>query len=584
MSTETPTPVLDVRLARPAPFVAGEPHSEGRAARTQRRVDRRRQRRRLAAAIVACAVVPSIVVVSLWDNLTEPFWFNEQWRAYYISNSGNWWGALKTDGAPFPAGWYFLERIAGAVFGSTELVLRIPTALFLPAGCVLLLLLARRWMPLWAALVVALVGSLTGTLVSYAVQLSEYQIDAAGAVAVVLLHEIVWDVKQPTWRSMRILLAYGGIALTCIFSTPVVFIAGPLLLLDAVRSLRRPLGPRLVGAVAAGVVILVELAAFVLPQSSLRASAYWDQQFLPHSGLGAQAAFVGDGLRGFVTGIFTSSPQSGLPGLVLGTQWAWALTLAFGLLLCVGVVEAARSSHGRTLLFAIVVSQVLTLIASSQRYWPFGFVRTNYYLIPLLMLLAGLGGAVLARFGAGLLTRTTGSRRAWTALPRRAAGVVLCAAVLASVGLAVASEVGAYRQTRGSVNAAQYGSGIGTVVTAVQTQARHGAAVVVTGGVMTNPGWRYYGYEYDGRATKSGRQIPLSRVSFPAQHGSPAITAMVDRLNPSQVFLYVPFGTTGAEVGSDTRAIVRNGNCGELGSKGYGVSGLLIVFSCTPGG
>ena len=50
------------------------------------------------------------------------------------------------------------------------------------------------------------------------------------------------------------------------------------------------------------------------------------------------------------------------------------------------------SSRGRTLLFAIVASQVLTLIASSQRYWPFGFVRTNYYLIPLLMLLAGIGG------------------------------------------------------------------------------------------------------------------------------------------------------------------------------------------------
>ncbi len=278
------------------------------------------------------------------------------------------------------------------------------------------------------------------------------------------------------------------------------------------------------------------------------------------------------------------SAQSNLPGLVVGTQWAWALTLAFVVLLCVGVVVAAVSSRGRTLLFAIVASQVLTLIASSQRYWPFGFVRTNYYLIPLLMLLAGIGGVRIARLGVGLLGRLSGPRQAGSVFLRRLAGVVLCAVVLAAVGLAVASEVGAYRQTRGSVTAAQYGDQIGKVVTAVQNQAQPGATVVVTGGVMTDPGWRYYGYEYDGRATKSGRQIPLSQVSFPAQHGSPAITAMVDRLNPSQVFLYVPFGTTGAEVGLDTRAVDGKGNCSETGSKGYGVSGLLISFSCTPVG
>ena len=180
---------------------------------------------------------------------------------------------------------------------------------------------------------------------------------------------IIWDVERPTWRSMRVLLAYGGIALACVFSTIVVFIAGPLLLLDAVRSLRRPLGPRWSASRvscghrdprAAGCVrVAPELA---------RASTYWDQQFLPQSGLGGAASFVGDGLRGFVTGIFTSSAQSdsNLPGLVVGTQWAWALTLAFVVLLCVGVVVAAVSSRGRTLLFAIVASQVLTLIASSS--------------------------------------------------------------------------------------------------------------------------------------------------------------------------------------------------------------------------
>ena len=63
----------------------------------------------LAGAIVVCAGVPTAIVLSLWSNLNESFWYNEQWRAYYISLSGNWSAALKGDGAPFPAGWYFLN-------------------------------------------------------------------------------------------------------------------------------------------------------------------------------------------------------------------------------------------------------------------------------------------------------------------------------------------------------------------------------------------------------------------------------------------------------------------------------------------
>ena len=314
-----------------------------RVSRVQRRASQPRGNRSLLAAIVVCAVVPSAVVVTLWQNLTEPFWFNEQWRAYYISNPGNWSGTLKSP-APFPGGWFFLERISGALFGSTELALRIPTALFLPGGCVLLLLLARRWMSTWAAVVVALVGTMTGTLVGFALQLSEYQVDAAAALAVVLLHDVARNVEQPTWRSTRLILAYAGIAVACIFSIPTVFIAGPLLLLDAFRSIRRPLSPRMVCAVVSGLVILAQLDVFVLPQSLLRSSTFWDPQFLPHHGFGNQASFVWDGLRGFVSGPFTSSPQWPLPGLVLSPGWDWALTLAFGVLLLVGVATAARSS------------------------------------------------------------------------------------------------------------------------------------------------------------------------------------------------------------------------------------------------
>ena len=92
---------------------------------------------------------------------------------------------------------------SASLFGSTELVMRIPVTVFLPITCVLLMPLARRWMSLVPAVVVALVGGLTGTLVSFAVQLSEYQIDAAAVVAVLLLYDVAASRDRSRWGTCR---------------------------------------------------------------------------------------------------------------------------------------------------------------------------------------------------------------------------------------------------------------------------------------------------------------------------------------------------------------------------------------------
>ena len=234
---------MDVDLERPVwptPDVE-EAEPDCPVSRKDRQSERRavlRSRRALGVACLVTAGVPIALIISLWRNLTLPFWYNEQWRAYYISKPGDWWSALKTDGGPFPAGWYFLERGSASLFGSTELVMRIPVTVFLPITCVLLLLLARRWMSLVPAVIVALVGGLTGTLVSFAVQLSEYQIDAAAVVAILLLYEVAASREKSRWGDVPMWLAYGGIALACVFSTPAIFVAGPVLLLDVFRQAR----------------------------------------------------------------------------------------------------------------------------------------------------------------------------------------------------------------------------------------------------------------------------------------------------------------------------------------------------------
>ena len=60
---------------------------------------------------------------------------------------------------------------------------------------------------------------------------------------------------------------------------------------------------------------LLHLELFVAPQSALTKSDYWDPQFMPHSGIGNQIAFIWDGLRGFLTGTVTAS-DSNLPAFL----------------------------------------------------------------------------------------------------------------------------------------------------------------------------------------------------------------------------------------------------------------------------
>ena len=569
---------LDV-LEDPGPV---EPRSR-REVRQQRKKQKRSQRSVVVAGLVT-AGVPIALIFSLWGNLTMPFWFNEQWRAYYISLSGNWWVALQGRGsvpsAPFPAGWFFLERISTWLFGSTELVMRLTTAAFVPIGCVLLMLLARRYMPLVAAVVVALIGGLTGTLMIYAVQLAPYVVDFAAVIGILLLHEIAADQDAGNWRSVKTYAAYAGIAVACILSTPAIFIAAPILLFDAFRALRaRSLSPQTVGAVGAGLVALVHLKLFVVPQSALTKAGYWDPQFLPHSGLGRQLAFVGDGLRGFFTGTFTGSDTALLPEL-LTPRVSWIVTVAFAAFFCVGIVVLARTARGRTILVALVGSVLLTLIASYQRYWPFGFVRTNFYLVPVLLLVAGVGASSASLSLIGLLRATDRSRR------DRAGIVVACVAVAALVvagaGLAAVYEVGTYKQIGDSASLPAYGFKIDAAVASAKGQAHAGSALVVSG-LMATAGWQYYQFEYTGRALGSGRSIAADHSVFVMQHGSSAITGLVRRVNPKQLFLYVPSGTTGAEVGKDISAINAVASCRTVGQKFFEVTGLLVTLSCGAG-
>ena len=551
------------------------PDGPGDRPQRHRHAGSRRPAVATSAAVAVTVMVPSAVVLSMWRTLTEAFWFNEQWRAFDISQANNWWLSLRSVGAPFPAGWYFLERFLGQTFGSTELVLRAPTACLLPVTCLLFFLLARRWVPVPVALGLALAGTLTGDLISYSLQLSEYIIDAAAVIGVVLLH----DIADGTVDRRTVYLAYGGMAVACVFSTPAIFVTGPLLLLDVFRQFRRhDLGARTIAAVVAGSVALAHILFFVMPQNAVSKRPFWDGQFAPRTGVGPLIAFVWDGLRGFVTGSFTDlyQPHSSVVSIpnvggILSALWV--------VLLCLAVVALARSSRGRALLVAVGGSLALTLVASFVRSWPFGFARTNLWVEPLLVLMAGIGAVEAARWLAGI--RLGGRDGRWpfnrSARIARTAMVAVVAVGTTALALALLFDVVVYAQLHGNQPHQQYGVEERTAVATVNREARRGDALVVIGPTAT-PGWRYYQYEYDGLATRTGAGVPADRTIYLAHHGSPRITELLKRVHPSELFLYVTYGTNAREVASDVGMIAKGGLCHHILTRSFASSGLLITF------
>jgi len=532
----------------------------------------------MTAALAVVVAVPIAVVVSLGRTMTAPFWFDEQWRASFISYDGGWLQGLRADHmASIATGWFLVERWTGEVFGSTELSLRTPIVVFFVLNCVLLLLLARRWMPLWAALAVALVGGLTPDIVQYAVQLKPYVVDSATVIAVLLLHDIARH-QEPSLSGRRVTLwCYLGIGTACFFGTATVLVAGPLLLVDALQALRslrsKLLYRRILEIAVAGVPALVNVALQARENPSSEYS-YWGPWFPPRHGIAAQVTFVWDGLRSFVSVGLSD-------GYALAAPLHAALITVWTVLLVSGVVTIVRKRVATSLLVGLVGSFVLILAASFLRIWPFGYVRTNIFEVPLLVLLAGVGAfgapGELALLGNSLHRRPAG-RPAAAAGRWAVASVVLVGAL--GVGIAAAYEFGGYRSLARHQPPPRYGDEVRRAVAIVRQEATHNAAVMMVGNMAVD-GWRYYLFEYTGDAVRTGPAIPRGHVLFELRHGARSETAFLAKLRPSEVFVYVRSGTTGAELGQDLARVSAAGYCRQTASRAFATSGLLVTITAS---
>jgi len=330
--------------------------------------------------------------------LSRPFYYDEASRAYEIAQGGAFVSHLGTAAAPLSLGWVGIENAARLVLGNTEAGLRGPMFAVLPVLGLATYVLARRWLGTAASFCVAALLLLNGWIVNYALQLKSYSYEGLFAVAAVAVYLLA---QRASWRRAQLTGLYAALGLTCVFSLPNLFIVVPLLVLDLVRTARgRDLGPwRVAGVALAGVIALVHYVAFVAPQGGVAGTGFFTANYAPH-GLGAFARFTAAGFGSYVPSMVTGiagGAANAAPSYPPPAAADYLLIAVLVVLLAAGVAAAARDAAGRALVTAAGGALLLELAASTARRWPFGLIRVNIFVLPLLYVLAAIGAVWLAR-------------------------------------------------------------------------------------------------------------------------------------------------------------------------------------------
>jgi hypothetical protein len=588
----------------PAPTgVQLEVQTEERAAPARRR---RRPGWRAVADAAAClvlAVASWALVAALLPSLGRAFNGDEGWRAFYVSRGRDFWQTLPHIDAPLGAGWVLLGKAAAAVLGNTELALRLPMLLCLPALALATYALARQVAGPAAALLAAAALALNNGLLLYATQFKQYTFEAFAAVLLLLCWLASIRERGPGWA--RTCWALGA-GLCTVFAPPAFFLLLPLVAVDAVatgaaagwsglRSGRwwRERGlPRAATLAAALLPGAVHLATFVRLQSGRVGNApnlevYWRSFFLPDGGWALRLRWTLGQLAGFVPRAVTTGdpppPDTRVPHVLPATASAsallrWAMVVA----LLAALAAARRNRAVRQLLVALVGALAVELALAGFDAWPFGWTRVNLFLVPLVYVLAAAGAAELAALGRGLAGPLAGvpgrtlARVAWTA-PLGLAVAGLLALCGAGAWQALALGTNQLEGLRVDVMGWTWPEGMRAVARDVRVRGgpRDLAVVVIQGSTFT-----YYLEDYQGYpdAVRRRARIPFDHVYRAPRFADPGAAAFV-AAHPGapQVFLFEAHGVSGRLHGRQLHALER------LGYQPYGLlryprAGLLTIF------
>jgi hypothetical protein len=445
-----------------------------------------------AVAILGLVVLAGLIEFFFRDMLTRPFYSDESWRAYDISIGTRFLAHLSTSGAPLALGWVAIENVARILLGNTQAGLRAPMFLALPGLGLATYLLARRWLGATVSFCAAAFLLVNSWTVNNALQLKSYSYEGLLAVAAVAAYLLA---QRAGLHAGKLLLLYAGLGLTCVFSVPNLFVVGPLLVLDLVQAIRvgDRLALRIAGEAVAAGIAMVHYVFFIRPQAGVASTGFWHKAYAPHQ-LGPFVRFTVDGVLSYfpgmitgVAGVTNATPHYRLP---LGAHEL--LAVAAALLLCAGIVAAAREAAGRALVVAIGGALLLELAASTVQRWPFGMVRVNLFELPLLYILMGIGAVRLA-------AALSGRRRGHVA-PGPVTWSRRLALAIAGIALAAAGFSGGVATARALAQTSQLKSepvdfsGLRSAVAHARGLARPGDLAIIRADYSSPPGW--YGDEW----------------------------------------------------------------------------------------
>ncbi|CAO5250845.1 hypothetical protein [Frankia sp. AgKG'84/4] len=386
-----------------------------------------RSRSAAVAALVVALLLAGLLGV-LHVYLTRPFWYDEIWRAHFVSEPArSMWSELTVANTPSAFGWLGLTRLCGEVFGWHSWSLRLPGFVALPLLGAAMVLLARRFAGTAAAVIAVLWLCLNSTLLDLTTQLKPYAMETAAAVAILLLwmagpadtatgaadgptaaHDGLGRSRLGRSRPDHPRLDRGRLVrrtlagLLALLAVPGIFMVVPLVAVELWRGPARRW--RLVECLPALILTAADTVAFIAHQSSQRNGDYWDRQFLAGRGPWSALRFVADQVRETVTGSVPGIDRfdpSLLHGAVHGGPFGSVPALFVAVAVAgaglVGIVVLARRPDGRLLLAALGGAELMMLAASAARYWPFGPTRTNLFVVPMIVIVVAVGAERVIR-------------------------------------------------------------------------------------------------------------------------------------------------------------------------------------------
>jgi 4-amino-4-deoxy-L-arabinose transferase-like glycosyltransferase len=580
---------VSIRTARSGPTASSAGVPASRRLSDVRRTD----------LVTVAALVIGAGLIEFWLRrlLTRPFYYDEGWRAYNVALGSKFLSQLHASAGPLALGWVGIENAARLVFGDTEAGLRAPMFLALPVLAVATYLLARRWLGAWVSLCVAALLLFNTWIINYALQLKSYSYEGLLAIVAIALFLLLQRADLSPARRIGL---YALLGLACVFSLPNLFVVGPLLVLDFVRAVRarQAVVLRIAGEALAAVIALAHYLAFVRPQSGVADIAF-QTRYAPHAP-GAFVRFVIEGIGSYVplmvTGVAGGARSVGTPSYVLPAAAHYLIAVVLWLLLAAGIVTAARDAAGRALVVAVGGALLLQLIASAVHRWPFGMLRVNVFLLPLLYLLAGIGAVALARLLRG--PRRADGRSSVSVTWWRAIAAGAAAVALAGAGVATSTAtVHALAQTSQLQTTPTMFGGVSDAVADARLEAHPGDLVIIRTNRSTptwyaGP-WLYYMLDYHGYpATVAARPRIPARDTFPVVRVTPrAVRRFLTRHAASPViflFEYVASGAWTRDVPGKTfppafhqqslRTLRQFGYC-PVSDVGFSITGHLTILS-----